>query len=484
MIISTGGILRTLGAALALVVFGCSKSYAQSTPLTEGTVVTGQCNGRGSEPGCVLPNLFGNTGLTLFRDPVTPHFAHFLGSAQETLNQTLSTAIATQLAILPIISPASGFTYKYDSASGAFVRTTTSFGPIYTERAETIGRGKFYFGISYQRFRFSTLDGLDLHKIPAVFGHIGVPSPTEPYKADVISTVTNVNLNMDQTMLYGTVGLTDRIDFSVAIPIVSVRMGASSDASIIRVSGPTFVSAAGVVTPNPHHFTADLNSLANSYSPARGSASGIGDVTFRIKGDILQRESVRVALALDVRAPTGDARQFLGSGATGIKPFIAVSAGKRFSPHVNLGYQWNGDSILAGNITGTTVSEDATTVTNGPATKDGLPGMFFYSFGADMGVTNRLTIAADYLGQTLFDAPRVLGSTFTTQAIAGGTGAIPLATITGAKQTVTLNNGAVGLKYNLFDRLLITADLLFRLDNNGLRQNVTPLIALSYAFGQ
>jgi len=29
----------------------------------------------------------------------------------------------------------------------------------------------------------------------------------------------------------------------------------------------------------------------------------------------------------------------------------------------------------------------------------------------------------------------------------------------------------------------LTADILFRLDNKGLRQNVTPLVALSYAFG-
>jgi hypothetical protein len=57
-------------------------------------------------------------------------YAHFIGPAQATINQTLSTAIATQLAILPIISPASGFTYKYDSAACAFVRSTTSFGPI------------------------------------------------------------------------------------------------------------------------------------------------------------------------------------------------------------------------------------------------------------------------------------------------------------------------------------------------------------------
>src|SRR3974377_465343 len=139
-----------------------STTLGQTAPLTQGTVVIGQCAGHTSEPGCVLPNLFGPTGLTLYNNPVFPHYAHFTGSAQTTLNQTLSTAIATQLAILPIVSPSSGFTYKNDSAAGAFQRTTSSFGPIYSERAETIGRGKFSFGVSYQRFRFQNLDGIDI----------------------------------------------------------------------------------------------------------------------------------------------------------------------------------------------------------------------------------------------------------------------------------------------------------------------------------
>src|SRR6266700_3256678 len=71
---------------------------------------------------------------------------------------------------------------------------------------------------------------------------------------------------------------------------------------------------------------------------------------------------------------------------------------------------------------------------------------------------------------------------FVTQNIPGGTGALTLPTISGGRDNVGLNSGAVGLKYNLFDRLLVTADVLFRLDNKGLRQDVTPLIALSYAF--
>src|SRR5580704_3360299 len=231
---------------------------AQPIPLAPGVTVTGQCYGHEAQPGCVLPSLFGPQGLTLNNSPVFPHYAHFIGSAQETLNQGVGTAIATQLAILPIISPASGFTFSYDSAAGVFTRSTTSFGPIYTERAETIGRGKVSFGLSYQRFRFGTLDGINLHNVPAVFTHITGTGPggaDEPYEADVIKTSNNLDLNMDQTMFYATVGVTNHLDISVAMPMVSVRFGATSNDTIIQVSGPTFMATpGGPPIPNPHSF--------------------------------------------------------------------------------------------------------------------------------------------------------------------------------------------------------------------------------------
>jgi hypothetical protein len=473
-----------------LPLFGGMRCLGQSAqPLMPGSVVTGKCQGNEREPGCVLPTLFGSSGLSLFPNPRFPHYAHFIGSAQTTLNQTLGTAIATQLAILPIISPSSGFTYKYDSSAGAFVRSTTSFGPIYADRAETVGRGKASFGVSYQRFRFSTIDGIDLHKLPVVFSHLpntGPDNAPETYETDVIRTNNNVDLNIDSTMVYGTIGVTDRVDVSVAVPFVSVRMNATSDAEIIRVSGPT-VSIPGVGTiPNPHQFTSDPNSLTHSYV-SEGSASGIGDVTFRVKANVLQGRDLSVALAVDVRTPTGDARQLLGSGAIGIKPFVTVSAsGERFSPHVNVGYQWNGSSTLAGNLTGTTVSEDAAglaVVQSGSPVKESLPAQVFYSVGTEVGVTPNMTLVFDYLGQTMINAPRVFRSSFVTDNIAGGTGALTIPTISGGKDTAVLSSAAVGMKYNLFGKLLLTGNVLFRLDNKGLRQNVTPLIALSYAFG-
>lgn len=487
---STVNSLRS-GACLLLACFASSLCFGQGTqPLKTGTPVTGQCQGKGAEPACVLPNLFGPNGLTVYPSDRFPHYAHFVGPAQTTLNQTLSSAIATQLAVLPIVSPSSGFTYKYNSEAGAFVRTTTSFGPVYAERSETVGRGEVSFGFSYQRFRFSNIDGIDLHKVPAVFRHIpdtGLGGAPEDYEADVIQTSNNIGLNLDSTIAYATVGVTDRIDVSVSVPIVSVRMGVTSDATIIRVSGPTTTIPGVGTVPNPHQFTADPNSLTHSYF-SNGSASGIGDVTLRVKGNVWRDARVGVSLGLDVRTPSGNARELLGSGAVGIKPFVVVSAvGRHVSPHINLGYQWNGKSILAGDPTGSTISEDSTgaaVIQNGPAIKGSLPSQLFYTVGADVGATKGLTLAFDYLGQTLISAPRVFRDSIVTANIPGGTGSLTIPTVSGGKDTVVLSSGSVGFKYNLFGNLLLTTNILFRMDHKGLRQDVMPLVALSYAFGK
>jgi hypothetical protein len=287
-------------------------------------------------------------------------------------------------------------------------------------------------------------------------------------------------------MMYGTVGLTDRLDFSVAIPLVSVRMGVDSDATIIRVSGPTFSVPGGATFPNPHQFTSDPNSLTHSYS-SNGNSSGIGDVSFRAKASVWRGPRLGVSLGLDVRTPTGSARDLLGSGAVGIKPFVVVSAvGKHFAPHINLGYQWNGRSILGGDLTGATISENsagAAVIQNGQAVKQGLPSQLSYIVGADIGATKGLTFAFDYVGQTLVNATRVFRATYPTDDIPGGTGALRIPTISGGKDTAVLSSAATGFKYNLFGNVLLTGNILFRLDNKGLRQDVMPLVGLSYAFG-
>ncbi len=122
----------------------------------------------------LFEDVYGPRGLVLNSDDVqldgSTHAAHF-NSAFQSDFRLVNIALTSQLTSVPLPSPASGFTYKFDPATGTFVRSTTSFGPILADRAETIGRGRLAFGFTQQFFSFDHLDGVPLTSIPAVFRH-------------------------------------------------------------------------------------------------------------------------------------------------------------------------------------------------------------------------------------------------------------------------------------------------------------------------
>jgi hypothetical protein len=441
--------------------------------------VFGQTCENSSEVGCVIPNLFGNPrGITLPAALAGNHVEHFFDQPEYAQNfLPLNKAVATQLTLLPIPSPASGFTYSFDRAAGVHTRTAQSFGPILTERGETIGAKKVYFGFAYQRFRFSELDGNELNQLPLVLPHrrVGV---TGPAYNDVITANNSIELKVDQFTIFGTVGVTNRFDISVAAPILDVRMRGTSAARIVRVPGTS--GALGDLCPpnNPnmtpcHYFVpGDPNSLDNSYfnpSNPPQTANGFGDVTLRFKYKLYDGESVALSFLTDLRLPTGEERDFLGSGALGVKPFFAMTfkggelaPGITMSPHVNLGFQWNGDSVLAGDMN-----------TNSKAS---LPEQLFYAAGTDIGLSKRLTIATDLIGQQVFSGTRLGMSTFT----AANNTQFPQ--IAFRNETFGVNSLSLGFKLNLVGQLLLQGNMLIQLDNGGLRQRIVPLIALSHSF--
>src|SRR5262249_43811176 len=123
--------------------------------------------------GSIFKNIYGTQGLIVDSEAVLnpgdqAHFAHFNSSFQSSFN-LFNIAMASQLTAVPLPSPASGFTYVYRPETGAFTRSTQSFGPILADRAETLGRRKFSFSFNYQRFSFDSIEGLDFGSGPAVF---------------------------------------------------------------------------------------------------------------------------------------------------------------------------------------------------------------------------------------------------------------------------------------------------------------------------
>jgi hypothetical protein len=405
----------------------------------------------------LIPHLYGPNGLVVDSEARLPsgetHSAHFNSAFQAEFTQ-FNVALASQLASVPLPSSASGFTYELDPSLGVFQRSTQSFGPILTERAETIGKGKFSMGFSYQHFSFDTLEGLNLDQVPAVFTH---DSPASGGRADIVTTLNSIDARVDQAVAFFTYGLLGRADLSVAVPFVTVDMNVISQASVQRVGTAT--------TPAVHFFRDAAGGFGASRTyTGTGSASGIGDVIVRLKTTLYKGGTSAVALGVDGRLPTGDEEDLLGSGAPGVKPFLALSFGsKNVSPHLNFAYQWNGDSVLAGSVT--------------TGTKAKVPDQFLYAVGFDVGLNQKVTFVADVLGRYVIDSPRLQSTVFQTIDV-GST----FPNIHFEKGSFLVVDGAVGLKFNLGGRLLADFNALFKLNDAGLRDTFTPLVGLEYSF--
>ncbi len=405
----------------------------------------------------IFTNMFGPRGLVLDSEATLPgeqsHSAHFNSDFQSNFSQ-FGTALVSQLVNVPLPSPASGFTYQLDPSTGVFQRSTRSFGPILAERADTIGAGHTSIGFALQRSTFDTIEDLDLNSVPAVFTHDN--ATLLGGRQDVVTTVNSIAANVTQYTTFFTVGVTNKLDVSVAVPFVGTEVSAVSTATIRRL---------GTTNPLTHFFRmADGEVGDMRLFTARASAQGIGDLTIRMKNSFRRTPESGFALGLDGRRPTGDEMELTGTGTTGLQPFVIWSATvDRVSPHVNAGYQWNGASVLAGNPA-TGVSAD-------------FPDQVVYVAGADIAVNTRVTFAFDMLGRYVIDAKRLSRETF--HALDGVSTYDNIAFQT---QSFSELNGAFGVKANLFDRLLLNMNLMFSLDSRGLRDRVTPLIGIDYSF--
>jgi hypothetical protein len=417
-----------------------------------------------------IPTFFGPHGLDL--QSGIPHFAHFESQALTNIG-AFNTAFASQLTALPLPSPASGFTYTYDPKAGVFKRSTESFGPILADRAETIGKNRVSFGLSYQHFEFDSLGGVALDQLPLVFQHAVFPinGVFPAFEQDVVATQSSISAKLEQITPALTFGITDGLDVALAIPIVRVDLAMSSVATIVKFgTGPNDF--------NTHYF--GDHAASQLFALRSTSAAGIGDILIRLKQTLIHSD-VGLSAGVEGRLPSGDARNLLGSGALGVEPFVVFSyANKAFAPHVRVAYQWNGKSILGG---ASTAQIDPTIhqVTGLIYNKASLPNQLLYQAGADLGVTHRLTLAFDLLGRRVENGLRLDSVSFVRQsALLPNQGALPNSQVTTANFFV--NEAAAGLKFNPIGKLLVDLNVLVSLDHNGLHHNAAPLVGIEYGF--
>jgi len=394
---------------------------------------------------------------------VTDHSAHFVADSPPVLAlKRLNQDLGIQLSSFPLSSSAGGFTYTFDPTLGVFTRNTESFGPIYAERHNTLGKGRLNIGVSFSQYSFDEIDDLNLRDgdLRLVFRHEDSNQDgsnfTEFFEGDLVTAQLYLKLQSSVTAFVATIGATDRLDLGVAVPVVDVELQVAANAQVRRVSsGDTDI----------HQF--EGGGTSTSFQD-NGSATGLGDILLRAKYSLTDSPSAGFALAADVRAPTGEYRDLLGSGEWQVKGSV-IGSGQwgSIAPHVNASYQF---------ATGEVSDE------------------LQHLVGFDWAMTPKVTFASDLQGRFLLDAlqleaqnttfysntdpddpdpqigdPNVVETTLPTTGIVEGESRYAL-------------NGLVGLKINVVGNLLVSVNGLIAFTGDGLTDRFTPLVGVDYSF--
>lgn len=385
------------------------------------------------------------------------HFVPSAVSANGSIIQFLTTSIASNIASAPIGSTSGGETFRFEG--GVPVRTSTSAGPIFAERGQTLGQGRTVIGIGRTSSHFATLRGVDLHSIDLIFTHENVDFPgcdstqgglscklmgVPLLENDVMQFKLNLDLNVQVTAIYGTYGVTNNLDVGLVLPIVSTSLHGRSDASIIPFGGPT---AAHFFAGTPE------DPVLSATRSVDGSAIGLGDAAIRTKYNIHESPSSSVALLGEARFATGNPDDLLGAGHFAARGLAIVSTRfGDFSPHVNAGYLYRADNATNSAVVGTAGFDDL--------------------------MAPHVTLAVDLVsdlqvGRSKLTLPAPVNYDYPFKRTIDPTSIPDMAD--------DIVNGSFGFKFTT-NGVTVVTNALIPLNRGGLRANVSYTTGLEYAF--
>lgn len=359
------------------------------------------------------------------------HQAHFVSGTDAAL-QALNDQLGKDFAVFPFSSSAGAFKFNYDPDLGTFVKTTDTLGPLFAERADVLGKKNLNFAFAYTFFDYDTFNGQSLSDFHEAAVHLpnsfpgGDPEHIDPgtYEEDTLDLKFNLKASVKSYSLILNYGVTDSLDFGVLVPLVGVNLGVNSHWSI--VVSPNNTNAATIHTTDPAQGADPQDAQAS------GDALGIGDMLLRAKYQFLHHKPVDLAALGLLKLPTGDLHNFLGSGDTTLRPVLVGSRvfrdvlwpGLNFTPHLNLGDEFDLD--------------------------DSDRNSFEYAAGTEMG-GSRFTFDVDFLGSVRDDGQHRVSA-------------------------------AAGAKWNVWKHLILSANLLLPLNDQGLRSDLITTVGAEYSF--
>jgi hypothetical protein len=350
-------------------------------------------------------------------------------------------ALATQLAVgtAPFGASSGGFLIKLDPSTGLQVRTATTFGPSFAERALTSGEGKVSVGVNFMSVKYERLDD-------RAFNGMQTLTVSSPIPALARAGVANIAITAKTTVIAARIGVTDKFDVGTNIPLVQVKVNGTS----------TLRNGTGAIT---------------TFASGTALSTGLGDIAGLAKYRFYsfgtgQPDPGGLAVMATVRLPTGSRDSLRGLGVTRtIVSIIASSGQRRFRPHVNAGFgYWS---------KGVTVTSDAS-----PNQTVEARHQFEYAAGVELEAAPKLTLLVDLLGGSVLGGGK-LGFVTTT---GGGPGITSTETLTALSEGVQRISLAPGLKVNLKGKMLLSLNALVALHDSGLHQRVTPVAGIDLTF--
>jgi hypothetical protein len=401
-------------ALLALV--SCIPVSAQTAPPIQGTTTT-------------TPELTAAGTVSAMLKPVgAPH-----------VGDALNFDTMLEVGTLPFGASSSGFTIKLDPSTGLQVRTATTFGPSFAERALTLGEGGMNLGVSFMNSSLTRLGGQS-------FSGLQVRSINAASATDSRSGIANVTETASTILIAARMGVTDKLDIGVTLPLTT-----------IKVSGSTSLS----------NGRGDIL----TYATGNDKASGLGDIAGLVKYRFYsfgtgQPDPGGLALMATVRFPTGSTESLRGLGVTRTLVSLIASGGQgRFRPHANVGYEWWSDGVSV-------VSDVA------PGSIVTARNQVQYAAGFEFEAAPKATLLMDVVGGQVFGGGK-LGFQSDTVTAAGATSSASLVALPEGIARVSL---APGLKVNLKGKMLLSLSALVSLKNDGLHARVTPMAGIDLTF--
>jgi hypothetical protein len=389
------------------------------------------------------------------------HANHFnpdrVATSQQTIDQ-LTRFIGANISSFPLSSTSASVTF--DLSSGVPVRKTSSLGPVYTDRASSIGKGRTILGYNFTFMRLNKVRGLDTQSLRFTFSHEDVGAPglgDSDNELDTIDLFMNMELEASVLAFYFTHGVTKRLDLSLAIPIVNVRMRADP---VAYMNSFTFVK-----NDSANHFfdgTRVDPVLFTIPQPIDDDATGVGDIALQAKYNFLRGGRLELTALLGARLATGDKDNFLGAGDPSYRVALVASGTREAgAPHLNLAYVFHQSELV----------------------RDQIDAFLAYDHKAG----DRLTLAFELLGRFEVgeriqgsDAPN---SVKISRPVSEGTFAreVDLSNLPDFDNDHRVSGG-VGIKFAPRDFFVFIANVLVPLNDGGLRPDAIATLGFEFNF--